>query len=284
MTYKINKWGIKVLAKLSNNHREPDKQIGEKIGMTGSGVKKSMMFMMKNHIIERFSIKVQPQAFGYSYLYIAVPDKRVDDVIKLIQFIGEPNSIIPCTGRMTLCSIVMKNKAKTGELADKLTKDVRVMFTFEAKDPCIENTETCLKILDEMDKVGRRHPKTRVRHTGIKKQTIRSHIEKLLHCDAIQFTLRFNPTNMGSFISHIMFVRMDSKIKKTIKEITAMFDERCLEPPIIAEKQMMLFVYSNIFEMDDMEQKIRSMQNVQSVNVFIPKKISFDHEWLRHAQ
>ena len=72
-----------------------------------------------------------------------------------------------------------------------------------------------------------------------------------------------------------MFVRMDSKIKKTIKEITAMFDERCLEPPIIAENQMMLFVYSDIFEMDDMEQKIRSMQNVQSVNVFIPKKNLF---------
>ena len=42
MTYKINKWGIKVLTRLSNNHREPDKQIGEKIGMTGSGVKKKI--------------------------------------------------------------------------------------------------------------------------------------------------------------------------------------------------------------------------------------------------
>ena len=180
MTYKINKWGIKVLANLSNNHMETNKMIGEKIGMTGSGVKKSMMFMMEKHIIERFSIKVQPQAFGYSYLYIAVPDKSVDDVIKLIQFIGEPNSIMPCIGGMTLCSIVIKNKAKTGELAYKLAKDVRVMFTFEAKDTCIENTETCLKILDEMDKVGRRHQKTRVRHTGIRKQTVRSHIEKLL--------------------------------------------------------------------------------------------------------
>ena len=231
LLYKINKWGIKVLVRLSNNHMEPDKQIGGKIGMTGSGVKKSMMFMMENHIIERFSIKVQPQAFGYSYLYIAVPDKSVDDVIKLIQFIGEPNSIMPCIGGMTLCSIVIKNKAKTSELADKLANHVRVMFTFEAKDPCIENTETCLKILDEMDKAGRRHPKTRVRHTGIRKQTVNFHIKNILHCDAIRFTLRFNPTNMGSFIHHIIFIQMNSKVGKTIKEITAMFDERCLEPP-----------------------------------------------------
>ena len=74
---------------------------------------------------------------------------------------------------------------------------------------------------------------------------------------------------------------MNSKVEKTIKEITAMFDKRCLEPPIVAEKQIMLPVYSDIFEMDGMEQKVRVMQNVQSVDVFVIKSIWFDHQWLK---
>ena len=281
MVYKINGWGIKVLASLSNNYRQTNKQIGEKIGMTGSGVKKSMVFMIESHIIERFFIKVHPQAFGYSYIFVAVQDKDIDDVVKRIQSVGEPNSMILCTGEITLCSIVVKNKAKTDELTDRLEKHIRVMFASEAKDPCIENTKTRLKIIDELDKNGRQHVKTPVKHTGIRTQTIIYHVKKLLQCDAIRFTIRFNPRNMGSFTPHIIFVRTNSNLEGTIKEITDMFDERCLEPPDVANKQMMLFVYADIFEMDDAQRAIKSIKNVKSVDVFVPKKISFDHEWLR---
>ena len=34
--------------------------------------------------------------------------------------------------------------------------------------------------------------------------------------------------------------------------------------------------------MDDIEQRIRAMQNIRSIGVFIPKKISFNNEWLNH--
>jgi len=42
-----------------------------------------------------------------------------------------------------------------------------------------------------------------------------------------------------------------------------------------------LFMYSNsIFEMDELTQKVRTIKNVKSADLFIPKKISFFNEWL----
>ena len=82
--------------------------------------------MVENHIIEKFSVKIQPHLFGYSVLYIVVPDKNVDDVIKRVWSVGEPNSIMPHIGGKTICSIVIKDKIqKKIELIDELIKYIR---------------------------------------------------------------------------------------------------------------------------------------------------------------
>jgi hypothetical protein len=39
----------------------------------------------------------------------------------------------------------------------------------------------------------------------------------------------------------------------------------------------------NIFKMDEFTQKVRSIKNVRSADLFIPKKISFYINWLEKA-
>ena len=59
------------------------------------------------------------------------------------------------------------------------------------------------------------------------------------------------------------------------------FSEFYLQIPFIAKSQIVLFMYSNnIFEMDELTQKVRTIENVKSADLFIPKKISFYNEWL----
>jgi hypothetical protein len=62
------------------------------------------------------------------------------------------------------------------------------------------------------------------------------------------------------------------------------FDESFMQIPFISKNQIVLFMYShNIFEMDELTQRVRNMDNVISADLFIPKKISFPLKWLNQA-
>ena len=39
----------------------------------------------------------------------------------------------------------------------------------------------------------------------------------------------------------------------------------------------------NIFKMDELTQKVRTVKNVKSADLFIPKKISFYIKWIKKA-
>ena len=46
--------------------------------------------------------------------------------------------------------------------------------------------------------------------------------------------------------------------------------------------QVVLFLYSdNIFKIDDLARKIQDVEGVQSVDLFIPKKINFPQKWVK---
>jgi hypothetical protein len=62
------------------------------------------------------------------------------------------------------------------------------------------------------------------------------------------------------------------------------FSDSFLQIPFIAKNQIVLFMYSkDIYKMDELTQKVRSIDNVKSADLFIPKKITFLNEWLELA-
>ena len=57
-----------------------------------------------------------------------------------------------------------------------------------------------------------------------------------------------------------------------------------MQIPFIAKNQIVLFLYSeDIFEMDEMVQKASSIENVVTVENFMPKNISLPHDWIINA-
>ena len=54
--------------------------------------------------------------------------------------------------------------------------------------------------------------------------------------------------------------------------------------PYLAKNQIVLFMYSqDIFEMDILTQRVRNMDDVKSVDLFIPKTISLPLKWLEQS-
>jgi len=73
-------------------------------------------------------------------------------------------------------------------------------------------------------------------------------------------------------------------LKETLENMNNTFSESYLQIPFIAKNQIVLFMYSDsIFKMDELTQKVRTIENVKSVDLFIPKKISFYIKWLEKA-
>ncbi len=278
---------MNILSRLLNNCRESDRQIGIELGTSGGSVRARIKKMEKNGIIEEFFIKVEPPILGHGVLYFVVSGENIDEILDQVSLIGEPYFVAPCVGGITVCSIVIKEslEQKIG-LANKLMKDVRVLSIFEAENPGFSSniTKTDLEILEELIKDPRQKIEKIAKNTNMSTKTITRCIEKLQKDDGIQFTLVYDPKKIGNFIPYATLTWIEGDLKETLENMNDIFSKSYLQIPFIAKNQIVLFMYSDsVFKMDEITQKVRNVKNVKTVDLFIPKKISFYIKWLENA-
>ena len=270
-----------------NNCRESDRQIGIELGMSGGAVRARIRKMQKRKIIEEFFIKVEPPVLGYGVLYFVVSGQNINEILEQASLVGEPYFVVPCVGGITVCGISVKeNLDQKIELAKKLMKDVRVLSIFEAENPGFSSnlTKTDLEILEELIKNPRQKIEQIAKNTNMSTKTITRCIEKLHENDGIQFTLVYDPRKIEDFIPHAILTWIKGDLKETLEKLNNAFSESYLQIPFIAKNQIVLFMYSdNIFKMDELTQKVRNIKNIESADLFIPKKISFYVKWIEKA-
>ncbi len=278
---------MNILNRLLNNCRKSDRQIGIEIGISGGAVRARIKKMEKRGIIEGFFIKVEPPVLGYGVLYFVVSGENINEILEQVSLVGEPYFVAPCVGGITVCSVVVKeNTEQKIELANKLMKDVRVLSIFEAENPGFRSnlTKTDLEILEELIKEPRQKIEKIAKNTKMSTKTITRCIEKLQINDGVQFTLVYNSRKIEDFIPHVILTWIEGDLKETLENMNNTFSKSYLQIPFIAKNQIVLFMYSDsIFKMDELTQKVRSIKNVKSADLFIPKKILFYIKWLEKA-
>ena len=278
---------MKILSRLLNNCREPDRQVGRELGISGGAAGARIRKMEESGVIEKFSVKVEPPVLGYGVLYIVVSGQDIGEILGQASLVGEPFFVVPCVGGITVCSIVVKEDMEQKiELAGRLMGDVRVLSIFEAEDPGFSTnlTRTDLEILEQLMADPRQRIEELSRGTGLSTKTVTRCIEKLHENDGVQFTLVYDPTKIDSFIPHVILAWIDGDLKDTLAEMDREFSGSFLQIPFIAKNQIVLFMYSgDIFRMDDLTQQVRGMDGVRSADLFIPRRISLLDNWLRHA-
>ena len=278
---------IKILSRLLNNCRESDRQIGGELRISGGTVRARIKKMQERKIIEEFTIKVEPPVLGFGVLYIVVSGQNIKEILEQISLVGEPFFVVPCIGGITVCSIVVKdNMQQKIILANKLMKDVRILSIFEAENPGFNSnlTKTDLEILEWLIKEPRQKIEKISKNTGLSTKTVTRCIDKLQENDGIQFTVVYDPTRIEDFIPYAILAWIEGDLRETLEKMNGEFHESFMQIPFIAKNQIVLFMYSyNIFEMDELTQRVRNMDNVRSADLFIPKKISFPLKWLKQA-
>ena len=281
---KIDNLDMKILSNLLNNCRESDRQVGQKIGLSGVAVKSRINKMLKSKLIEKFTLKIEPHLLGYNVIYLVTTGQDVNEIVKLV---GEPFFVVPCVGGYSACGIVVNGEVEQKiAIIKNLLKQVRILNIFEAEDAGIESnlTKTDLDVIEQLLKNPREQIDVVAKNAKISSKTVARSIEKLQENPAFQFTLIYNPAKIKPYISHAVLCVVNGNIKNLLKTLEKQFEDHFMQIPFIAKNQIALFLYSeDIFEMDEMVQKASSVENVIAVENFMPKKISLPHDWIRNA-
>ena len=284
---KTDNLDVKILSSLLNNCRESDRQIGQKIGLSGVAVKSRIDKMLKTKLIEKFTLKIEPHLLGYNVIYLVTTGQDVNEIVKQVKLVGEPFFIVPCVGGISACGIVVNGEVDQKiAIIKNLLKQVRILNIFEAEDAGIESnlTKTDLDVIEQLLKNPREQIDVIAKNVKISSKTVTRSIEKLQENTAFQFTLIYDPTKIRPYISHAVLCVVNGNIENLLKTLEKQFEDHFMQIPFIAKNQIALFLYSeNIFEMDEMVQKASSIENVIAVENFMPKKISLPHDWIRNG-
>ena len=284
---KTDNLDVQILSQLLNNCRESDRQIGQKIGLSGVAVKSRISKMIKSKLIENFTLKIEPHLLGYNVIYLVTTGQDVNEIVKQVKLVGEPFFVVPCVGGISACGIVVRGEVDQKiAIINNLLKDVRVLNIFEAEDAGIESnlTKTDLDVIEQLLKNPREQIDIVSKKAKLSSKTVMRSIEKLQNNPAFQFTITYNPVRIKPYISHAVLCVVNGNIENLLKILKKQFEEHFMQIPFIAKNQIVLFLYSeDIFEMDEMVQKASSVENVVAVENFMPKKISLPYDWIRNA-
>lgn len=283
----MDKLDMKILSILLDNCREPDRQIGKKIGITGGAVKSRIQRMEKNGVIEKFTLKIEPPVLGYNLFYVVVTGQNQEDVLKQASLVGEPFLVVPCVGGVTVCGIVVTENIKQKiELAKNLMKDVRVLSIFQAENIGIPTnfTRTDLEIIEKLIKNPRIKIDELAKITRLSTKTVTRALEKFHKDDAIVFTLIYDPVKLSGYIPYAIIVGVNENLEEMLVNLEKKFSGSFLQKPFLAKNQIVLFMYSDdIFKLDHLTQKVRETEGVITADLFIPKKITFPIKWVIDA-
>ena len=284
---KTDNLDVKILSHLLNNCRESDRQIGQKIGLSGVAVKSRISKMIKSKLIENFTLKIEPHLLGYNVIYLVTTGQDVNEIVKQVKLVGEPFFVVPCVGGISACGIVVRGEVDQKiAIINNLLKDVRVLNIFEAEDAGIESnlTKTDLDVIEQLLKNPREQIDVISKKAKLSSKTVMRSIEKLQNNPAFQFTITYDPSKIKPYISHAVLCVVNGNIENLLKTLKKQFEDHFMQIPFIAKNQIVLFLYSeDVFEMDEMVQRASSVENVIAVENFMPKKISLPHDWIRNA-
>ena len=243
--------------------------------------------MVKSGLIENFCMKVEPPVLGQNIVYIVVSGQDIEKIMKQVKLVGLPFVIVPCVGGTTVCGIVVKEDVEQKiELLKNLMNDVRILLIFEAGSEEIDFniTKTDLQVLNELIDDPRQKIEKLSNKTELSTKTINRILEKFEENDSIQFTLVYDPSKIEGYIPYAVLSVVNGDIKTILKNLEKQFADSFMMIPFLAKNQIVLFLYSeNIFQMDEMTEKIRQVDGILSTDLFIPKKINMPREWMKKS-
>jgi DNA-binding Lrp family transcriptional regulator len=302
---RIDEVDLQILKILTHNCRTSYRSIGKTLGISANTALTRINNLILNKAIEQFITFVNFSLFGYSnVLTILLKVSKnhhnvIDKVAKSMRDWGPIYMHIEIFDGVHVFGIAVKdahiNNNDIDSLRENLSKalgeSISVLDVFFGKHTSLVSEKFHLRRIDlEIIECLLSDPRMTflniARTLGCSQKTIIRRIEKLISSHVIMgFSLQYNPSNMKGYnYFSVVLHTQSSMATEVMKEISySELNEYILRlPPFIYhDRVIIVFHVENIFDIESIVSKIRSIKGVVKAEAYQPIRIKWHEEWLK---
>jgi DNA-binding Lrp family transcriptional regulator len=269
------------------NGRASYQSIGDELGLSSNTVKMRVMKMIDEGAIVRFLANVKLEAFGYDLIYVVVRhgSEQESAILQKARLVGNIFMVMNCVGGITVLGIAVKSELEEKvQLLATLLEPAIVESVFPVKaSPVKKLTRTDITLIRHLIKYPRATANDIAKAIKVSTRTVKRRLDILTKNEVMHFMILFNPAAMKGYIQFSMMLRVDPrKYSDVVRHIYRELSDNFLlpPPPIYQESAIVVILYSdNVYSMDEMFKRVKSLDGVQNVELFMPSKLEFKQDW-----
>jgi DNA-binding Lrp family transcriptional regulator len=302
---RIDEMDIQILKILTQNSRTSYRTIGKTLGISVNTARSRINDLILNKAIEQFITLVNFSLFGYSEvltILLKVSKNRhnvTDKVAKSIRHWGAIYMHIEIFDGVHVFGIAVNDAhINNGDIvslrknvSEALGRSISVRDVFSGKLTSLVSEKfhllrIDLEIIECLLSDPRRTFLNIARTLGCSQKTIIRRIENLKSSHVILgFSIQYNPSNMKGYNYFSLLLHTRSNMAtEVMKEISySELNEYILRfPPFIFHNRVIvIFHIENIFDIESIVSKIRSIKGVVKAEAYQPIRIRWHEEWLK---
>ncbi len=287
----LDKIDLGILSTLARDCRTSYRSIGSLVGLTSKSVKARVGNMVRNGIIEKFVVRVNPAGFGYKTALVLVRASNgvnKDDVIQRVRRFGDLAYHVHHMGRTTVAALVIK-KSLDDSIMQSLNHCLKpatvISIAVSELNVSMNLSETDLRIIKCLVLSGARMDISEIaKEIGISEKTTTRRLNKMREGNLIDFSLQCDPAVMIGYIQFaIPIIVAKSHYRNVFERMYSEFQTNILySPSVIDPEDRLTFVLfgENVFTVDSVLARVNSFEGVKSADAYILIKWQYYDDWI----
>jgi DNA-binding Lrp family transcriptional regulator len=288
----LDKNDLTILPTLARDCRSSYSSIGSQIGLTSKSVKARVKKMVRNGVIEKFIVRVNPAAFGYRTALLLVRTSHgitKDDVIQRIKEFGDLAYHVHHMGSTSVAALIIKNPLDDNIIQSlnerlKPAAVINIAVT-ELSVASTDLSETDLRIIKCLLLSGARIEISDIaKEVGISEKTTTRCLNKMKEMRLLDFSLQCSPSAMIGYIQFVIPITVTKfHYHNVLGRMYSEFQTNILyRPSVIEPDDRLAFVLfgENVFVVDHVLARVNSFEGVKSADAYILTKWQYYDDWI----
>jgi DNA-binding Lrp family transcriptional regulator len=288
----LDKNDLTILPTLARDCRTAYSSIGSQIGLTSKSVKARVKKMVRNGVIDKFIVRVNPAAFGYRTALVLVRTSHgitKDDVIQRVKEFGDLAYHVHHMGSTSVAALIIKKPLDDNiiqSLNDRL-KPATVINIAVAELSVASNdlSETDLRIIKCLLLSGARIEISDIaKEVGISEKTTTRRLNRMKEMRLLDFSLQCSPAAMIGYIQFVIPITVAKfHYHNVLERMYSEFQANILySPSLIEPEDRLAFVLfgENVFVVDHVLARVNSFEGVKSADAYILTKWQYYDDWI----
>jgi DNA-binding Lrp family transcriptional regulator len=288
----LDKNDLTILPTLARDCRTSYGSIGSQIGLTTKSVKARVKKMVRNGVIEKFVVRVNPVAFGYRTALILVKTNHgiaKDDVIQRVKEFGDLAYHVHHMGSTSVADLIIKKQLDENVIQslNEVLKPATVIniAVTELSVGSTDLSETDLRIIKCLLLLGARIEVSDIaKEVGISEKTTTRRLNRMKESRLLDFSIQCSPAAMIGYIQFVIPITVAKSHYHNVRErMYSEFQANILySPSVIEPEDRLAFVLfgENVFLVDYVLARVNSFAGVNGADAYILTKWQYYDDWI----